>query len=1043
MKNSIKKSAFGLLSAIFISMTSISYADDIDIFDFEESPIPPNILFVLDGSRSMAEAVGSTGNNRMQTVQSALKSLINDPELDKVNIGLMSFASTIDNDQTNYDGNRAVHGPSYPVSNVLGDTDGDGVQDQTALEVLGANDKLTKLSDSFLPLPLAGKNTRQYAPHVIDQWSIGGGTPIVGALFEAAKYMRGDYLHWGNLAPKNMEAAHPSTYRGPKLADGSLTSTNVTQMSSSLKYHSPLNKECQSNAIILLSDGGPSVSRSSALVSDMIGSSYANNCNNTAKPANLYDWDAEDTIKYYGRCGTNLADFLANTDNSDSSMGHDIAGDQFINLYTIGFDLADEPDAEQYLKDLASAGGGQFYTADDKDRLVEAFKNAIGGISKQARIFSTPTYQVNKTHALLHGDSVYLPVFNPLYGTSWSGNLKKFKQVNGNLVYGPSNESIYNTEGQIKEDAQDLWATGPSNHPVTSGGAANQIDPDTRKILTDKNINNTGLIPLNASNASVSDLGASDSAEQAKLISYVKGYDTDGSTARHHMGDIIHSKPIYFPYDGLSRAKGGIVFIGTNEGYLHAINEKDGTEVFAYMPKELLKNIKVLKDSDPDDKHPYGVDGAISLRFDDANHDGKVDPGDKVMLYFGLRRGGKAYYALDVTDPTSPVLKWKIKPTTTGFSELGFTWSKPKLAKMRYGATPATKTIKPVLIFGGGYVDDNAPTNEADNSGTGSSVFIVNADTGALVWKPSTAAISYAVASNIRDIDTDRDGAVDRLYFGDTGGYIWRADLNVSDSAKNALGTYGSVKGRLYPVADLGNAGTGVTRRKFFNAPDVALFRRNGQATVSIAIGSGDRANPRDQQGDDRFFVVFDKHPLVVPETDPTPIALNDLGPRKSPTTVGWHLDLDTGSGEKVLSTAVTFQGNVIFTTFGVGATTVPTAANDCKVSGGNQSRIYVMDLLAGKAVLDLHPDKDPSDPSKPIGTIDDNDISIEGRSGMIMETPQVVFTKMTSKDGGSACIKGDCIRGFSIPGVATSQTKGASTGLKDSLPRVFWIDQN
>ena len=1036
MKNSIKKSTFGLLSTICIGMASISYADDIDIFDFEESPIPPNILFVLDGSGSMGDLVGKTKNSRMKTLQNSIKSLINDPELEKVNIGLMSFGNVINNDDDLYDPAHNVHGPSYPVSNVIGDTDGDGLQDQTALQVLGANDKLKKLSDSFLPLPLPGQNTRQYAPQVVDQWTVGGGTPIVGALFEAAKYLRGENIYWGSLEPNRLEAAHPSTYRGPSLAK------DTSDSKSNIKYHSPLNKECQSSAIILLSDGGPTVSWSSPLVTNMIGSSYANECKDTAEPKDPTAWGAKDSIAYYGRCGRELAEFLASEDNSYKGLGHNIDGDQFINLYTIGFDLDDAPDAQEYLKGLARAGGGQFYTADDQDKLVQAFKNAIDGVSKQARIFSTPTYQVNNGNALLHGDIVYLPLFNPLHGTSWSGNLKKFKQVDGNLVYGKNNESIFNAEGQIKKEAQDLWATGPSNHPVTSGGAANKIDPKTRKILTDKNINNTGLIPLNASNVSVSDLGASDSEEQARLISYIKGFKSDGSTARNHMGDIIHSKPIYFPYDGLSRAKGGIVFIGTNEGYLHAINEKDGTEVFAYMPKELLKNIKVLKSSDPDFQHPYGVDGAISLRFDDANHDGKVDQGDKVMLYFGLRRGGKAYYALDVTDPTNPVLKWKIKPTTTGFSELGFTWSKPKLAKMRYGDTSGTKTIKPVLIFGGGYVNDNAPTNEPDNNGTGSSVYIVNADTGALVWKPTTNAISYAVASNVRDVDTDRDGAVDRLYFGDTGGYIWRADLNVSDSAKNTLGTYGSVKGRLYPVADLGNAGTGVTRRKFFNAPDVSLFRRNGQATVSIAIGSGDRANPRDQQGDDRFFVLFDKHPLVVPKNDPTPIVLSDLGPRKSPKKLGWHLDLDTRSGEKVLSTALTFQGNVIFTSFGVGATTVPTAANDCKVSGGNQSRIYVMDLLTGKAAFDLHPDKDPNDSSSIIGTIDDKDISIEGRSGMIMETPQVVFTKMTSKDGG-ACVKGDCIRGFSIPGVATSQTRGVGTGLEDSLPRVFWIDQN
>ena len=84
----------------------------------------------------------------------------------------------------------------------------------------------------------------------------------------------------------------------------------------------------------------------------------------------------------------------------------------------------------------------------------------------------------------------------------------------------------------------------------------------------------------------------------------------------------------------------------------------------------------------------------------DFNLDGIVDAaaGDRVWIYFGMRRGGSTYYALDVTDRDNPRLRWKIGPSE--LPGIGETWSAPAIARVRVnGATQNGENL--VLIFGG------------------------------------------------------------------------------------------------------------------------------------------------------------------------------------------------------------------------------------------------------------------------------------------------------------------------------------------------------
>ncbi len=128
----------------------------------------------------------------------------------------------------------------------------------------------------------------------------------------------------------------------------------------------------------------------------------------------------------------------------------------------------------------------------------------------------------------------------------------------------------------------------------------------------------------------------------------------------------------------------------------------------------------------------YGLDGDIRLLRFDANQDGVLDAagGDRAILYFGMRRGGRFYYALDVTNRAAPQLLWTLGPGN--LPGIGETWSPPTIARVNVGGG-AQNGEKLVLIMGGGY--DGAQENYAFvNDNSGNRVFMVDAISGSLLW---------------------------------------------------------------------------------------------------------------------------------------------------------------------------------------------------------------------------------------------------------------------------------------------------------------------
>ncbi|MEZ5582049.1 MAG: PilC/PilY family type IV pilus protein [Candidatus Competibacteraceae bacterium] len=350
-------------------------------------------------------------------------------------------------------------------------------------------------------------------------------------------------------------------------------------------------------------------------------------------------------------------------------------------------------------------------------------------------------------------------------------------------------------------------------------------------------------------------------AEALCLLKYARGFDvkddctsTEGRTWL--MGDVLHSRPLVINYGGSTTNPDVRLFFGSNDGYFRMIRNttsggnESGEEIWGFMPRAVMGNLSLLK-ADGEGAHPYGVDGVPSAYIFDSDLDGNIETadGDKVWVFFGLRRGGEAFYALDVSTPDSPSLLWRIESTDTDFTELGLSFSRPQVTMLQWdddGNAATDPVTKPVVIFGGGYdldkdrvvAGDPSPMGDDDE---GNALFVVDAATGDLVWKAtkgtSTATSTNFQSSNLLDsipsdvalLDINDDGAVDRVYVGDTGGVLWRVNFTGNDRTQwNML--------PLLSVGRHSEGGTGPDRR-FLHRPDIALSNDgngNSEAVCSV-----------------------------------------------------------------------------------------------------------------------------------------------------------------------------------------------------------------
>ncbi len=822
-----------------------------------------------------------------------------------------------------------------------------------------------------------------------------GGTPVVDAYYEATQYMLGGAVDYGTQRGVSKSrfhrVSHPLAYTGGTLyrPDGCTDSDPDSidcikeSISGSASYISPIESTCQTNHIVLLSDGEATSNSAVGKVESLIGESCAPNSDSRQK------------------CGVDLAEWLQTTDHSDS-----LQGEQTIKTYTIGFNI-DHP----FLKSIAQEGGGRYFRADSAAELVARFQDILSDVYSVDTSFVAPGATVNQFNRLTHRDDIYFALFKPEERPTWSGNLKKYQVglTNDGTVTvfdhsTPKKNAVDEEAGFFDETAKSDWSTVTDGSDVAIGGAAEMLSTldasskglfgrqlytilsNTDSIPSDglEIIAEANLIHEDNTNFQDSDLGISSTEANVddveikldNLLKWARGIDVkdenkngDTNDWRAHIGDPMHSRPVIMNY-AASPEPYTTIFLGTNEGIVHAVNNVDGKELYSFMPKSLLPNIKSTFVNSTGTKHPYGLDGPITTWTVDANNNVMVDSNEKAMMFMGMRRGGSNYYAFDIAQRKNPKLKWVIKggdTPTPGFEQLGQSWSRMVPTKIRY-----KNDTRNVVIFGGGYdlsndVDYTVGAVPKSEDTIGRAIFIVDAETGELInqigHSSDTGAdvkfndLKYAIPSDVRVLDIDGNGFADSLFVGDMGGQVWRFDFNLYHDTGDLL--QGGV------LAQLGSTSTTslVNNRRFFYEPDVALMRENGERYLSVAIGSGWRSHPLNTDVKDEFYVIrsYDVYNLPegygkkVADGDYKPLTRDDLTDISSDVDTivsshGWRLTFND-SGEKVLGDALTVNGQIVFTTY------MPESNLVACASALGSGAVYAMRVADGRPSLDLDND--------------------------------------------------------------------------------------
>ena len=346
---------------------------------------------------------------------------------------------------------------------------------------------------------------------------------------------------------------------------------------------------------------------------------------------------------------------------------------------------------------------------------------------------------------------------------------------------------------------------------------------------------------------------------------------------------------------------------------------------------------------------------------------------------------------------------------------LGQTWSKPLVAKMWWGGTE-----RRVLFFGGGYDEKHDNPNYAVNTigQKGNTVYALDADTGAPITgfatKMASAGITNAVASNLTIIDLNNDAIADTIYVADVGGKIYRADLPQKGDTDNSK----------FQAGLIANVNSNGSNRKFFNKPDVVFTNYAGQKFGLIAIGSGYRAHPKNEDTTDRMYVFYDKYinSRTFPNGGIVESELKDVtGPGAEgfasiadiyPNNEGWYITLP--KGEKVLSDSTTINYRSFFTTYSPGD-----AEDACSPATGS-NKLYGINILDGAPIIDRFNNND--------GTLDGFDRYAE--LDYIGIAPGI--TLLFPDDTSAAALVG-------TETIGAGDDWAEELGLKDTLTTIKW----
>lgn len=546
------------------------------------------------------------------------------------------------------------------------------------------------------------------------------------------------------------------------------------------------------------------------------------------------------------------------------------------------------------------------------------------------------------------------------------------------------------------------------------------LDPTLDPISTIPNHSSRNIVTWSGS-AGVA-FNAANTGLTTNLVNYLRSDSSlelrNGGTYRNRatkLGDVINSAPVLvkdnvnLAYDKLVPALGdykqfiadkaarpeGVLFVGANDGMVHAIRDSNGAETFAFVPKAVVPNLYKL--ADIPFTHQYLVDGPM------VETDAYLGGAWMNLVLGTTGAGAQSVYALNTTNPLSMSASnvlWEVNSSTSGFSDLGYV-----LTEVQSGVLPSGDWV---AIFGNGV---------ASASGV-ARLYVVNLQTGALLKDISTSVGGGNGLTGIRVV-RDATQRIVGAYAGDLKGNMWKFDLTGASTN--------------WKVGLSGNPLFAGSATQPITAQPAVLPHPNGGYVVAFGTGkfyqSGDATDLSKSQ---RIYGIWDAQPfgaastpvgatvtgigaLVEQTIDTVPVGSPPVNYFKvSGNTVGWGDGLTTGSrgwfikllnsGERLTYPIDRLLGtHIVITTISPASATTADAA--CVQTGSGSGWTYIFDGVTGsgptKPTLDTNGD----------GLIDAFDAIVSGVQDPVDGIPKSISTGSGTETGCLVTAQNLCVK--------------------------------
>lgn len=475
---------------------------------------------------------------------------------------------------------------------------------------------------------------------------------------------------------------------------------------------------------------------------------------------------------------------------------------------------------------------------------------------------------------------------------------------------------------------------------------------DTRKIYTLGNSGNWGEFEwANLSSTQqayfdetkLSQYGGWTSAQQTAstgetMVQYLRGYARNENQDRPSdfgtyyrlyrdrektLGDIVHSQPVFvkrsfynFADTGYTTFKtttigdrAGTVYVAANDGMLHAFSETDGEERWAFIPPLIMKDLWRLASENYSSNHRFFVDGPIAVS--DANAGGW-----KTILVGALGKGGRGYYALDITNPDSPKYLWSF--TANNNPNVGYTYGTPMITKL-------DGTWVVLVTSGYNNIPEGPDYSGADGKGY---LWALNAETGTVVQKWETGVGDISAPSglsriNIKVADFETDNSMMMAFGGDLHGNMWRFNND----------------GSVSKIIDLG------TTQPIMVAPEIGEI--DGNTVLFFGTGRYLGEDDLDDVETQALYAVKAKN--TGPSSKSNLVEQIISGTTINTSNVDWSLKdgwyANLGSTERINLAAQLYFGTIIF------ASTIPPNTTTADCQPGGSSRLFMLNFRTGGAI--------------------------------------------------------------------------------------------